>query len=35
VNTRIAAYGYPQVVWSLDDLPQGATGKILSEIKDA
>jgi long-chain acyl-CoA synthetase len=29
VKERVAAYKYPRVVWVLDDLPKGATGKIL------
>ena len=29
VKDRIAAYKYPRVVWFLDDLPKGPTGKIL------
>ena len=29
VKERIAAYKYPRVVWLLDDLPKGPTGKIL------
>jgi long-chain acyl-CoA synthetase len=29
VKERIAAYKYPRVVWFLDDLPKGPTGKIL------
>jgi len=29
VRERIAAYKYPRVVWFLDDLPKGPTGKIL------
>jgi long-chain acyl-CoA synthetase len=34
VKERIAAYKYPRVVWFLDDLPKGPTGKILKrEIK--
>jgi long-chain acyl-CoA synthetase len=34
VKDRIAAYKYPRVVWFLDDLPKGPTGKILKrEIK--
>ena len=26
---RVAAYKYPRHVWFVDDLPKGATGKIL------
>ncbi len=34
VKERIAAYKYPRVVWFIDDLPKGPTGKILKrEIK--
>jgi long-chain acyl-CoA synthetase len=29
VKERIAAYKYPRVVWFLDELPKGPTGKIL------
>jgi len=29
VKERIAAYKYPRVVWFIDDLPKGPTGKIL------
>jgi long-chain acyl-CoA synthetase len=29
VKEQIAAYKYPRVVWFLDDLPKGPTGKIL------
>ncbi len=29
VKERIAAYKYPRMVWFLDDLPKGPTGKIL------
>jgi long-chain acyl-CoA synthetase len=29
VRERIAAYKYPRIVWFLDDLPKGPTGKIL------
>ena len=29
VKDRIAAYKYPRVVWFIDDLPKGPTGKIL------
>ena len=36
VKERIAAYKYPRVVWFLDDLPKGPTGKILKrEIEPA
>jgi len=34
VKDRVAAYKYPRVIWFLDDLPKGPTGKILKrEIK--
>jgi long-chain acyl-CoA synthetase len=29
VRERIAAYKYPRVVWFLDELPKGPTGKIV------
>jgi long-chain acyl-CoA synthetase len=29
VKQRVAAYKYPRHVWLIDDLPKGATGKIL------
>ena len=29
VKARVAAYKYPRVVWLLDELPKGPTGKIL------
>ena len=29
VRERIAAYKYPRVVWFIDELPKGPTGKIL------
>jgi long-chain acyl-CoA synthetase len=29
VKERVAAYKYPRVVWLVDELPKGATGKIL------
>jgi long-chain acyl-CoA synthetase len=29
VKERVAAYKYPRVVWVVDELPKGATGKIL------
>jgi long-chain acyl-CoA synthetase len=34
VRERIAAYKYPRVVWFLDELPKGATGKILKREID-
>src|SRR4051794_17580882 len=34
VRERVAAYKYPRVIWFLDELPKGPTGKILKrEIK--
>ncbi len=34
VKARVAAYKYPRLVWFLDELPKGPTGKILKrEIK--
>jgi long-chain acyl-CoA synthetase len=34
VKDRVAAYKYPRVIWFLDELPKGPTGKILKrEIK--
>jgi len=35
VKDRIAAYKYPRVVWFLDDLPKGPTGKILKREIEA
>jgi long-chain acyl-CoA synthetase len=29
VKSRVAAYKYPRVLWIVDDLPKGPTGKIL------
>ena len=29
VKERVAAYKYPRIVWLLDELPKGPTGKIL------
>jgi long-chain acyl-CoA synthetase len=29
VKQRVAAYKYPRVVWTVDELPKGPTGKIL------
>jgi long-chain acyl-CoA synthetase len=34
VKDRIAAYKYPRIVWFLDDLPKGPTGKILKREID-
>jgi long-chain acyl-CoA synthetase len=34
VKGQIAAYKYPRVVWFLDDLPKGPTGKILKREID-
>ena len=35
VREQIAAYKYPRVVWFLDDLPKGPTGKILKREIEA
>jgi long-chain acyl-CoA synthetase len=35
VKDRIAAYKYPRIVWFLDDLPKGPTGKILKREIEA
>jgi long-chain acyl-CoA synthetase len=29
VKQRVAAYKYPRMVWLVDELPKGPTGKIL------
>ena len=29
VRERVAAYKYPRLVWFVDELPKGSTGKIL------
>ena len=29
IKTRVAAYKYPRLVWLVDALPKGPTGKIL------
>ena len=29
VKERVAAYKYPRIVWLVDELPKGPTGKIL------
>jgi long-chain acyl-CoA synthetase len=34
VKERIAAYKYPRIVWFLDELPKGPTGKILKREID-
>jgi long-chain acyl-CoA synthetase len=34
VKERIAAYKYPRLVWFIDDLPKGPTGKILKREID-
>jgi len=34
VKERIAAYKYPRLVWFMDDLPKGPTGKILKREID-
>ena len=28
-RSRVAAYKYPRVIWLMDELPKGPTGKIL------
>ena len=34
IKQRVAAYKYPRVIWTVDELPKGPTGKILKrEIK--
>jgi len=34
MKERVAAYKYPRIVWMVDELPKGPTGKILKrEIK--
>jgi long-chain acyl-CoA synthetase len=35
VKARLAAYKYPRQVWLVDDLPKGATGKILRRLVKA
>jgi long-chain acyl-CoA synthetase len=35
VKGQVAAYKYPRVVWFVDELPKGATGKILKREIDA
>jgi long-chain acyl-CoA synthetase len=35
VKERIAAYKYPRLVWFMDDLPKGPTGKILKREIEA
>jgi long-chain acyl-CoA synthetase len=34
MKERVAAYKYPRVVWIVDDLPKGPTGKILKRQVD-
>ncbi len=34
VKHRVAPYKYPRTVWIFDDLPKGATGKILKRLID-
>jgi long-chain acyl-CoA synthetase len=34
VKARVAPYKYPRVIWILDDLPKGDTGKILKRTID-
>lgn len=29
MKQRVAAYTYPRVVWLVDELPKGPTGKVL------
>lgn len=29
VKARVAAYKYPRLVWFVDELPKGPTGKVL------
>jgi long-chain acyl-CoA synthetase len=34
MKQKVAAYKYPRVIWLTDELPKGATGKVLKrEIK--
>ena len=35
VKGRVAPYKYPRVVWFIDELPKGATGKILKRVIEA
>ena len=35
VKARVAPYKYPRVVWFVDELPKGATGKILKRVIEA
>jgi long-chain acyl-CoA synthetase len=35
VKQRVAAYKYPRVVWFVDELPKGPTGKILKREVEA
>jgi len=35
VRSKVAAYKYPRVVWFVDGLPKGPTGKILKREIDA
>ncbi|HWU33395.1 MAG TPA: long-chain fatty acid--CoA ligase [Marmoricola sp.] len=35
VKSRVAPYKYPRVVWFVDELPKGATGKILKRVIEA
>jgi long-chain acyl-CoA synthetase len=34
VKERVAAYKYPRVIWLVDELPKGPTGKILKREID-
>ena len=35
VKGQVAAYKYPRLVWFVDELPKGATGKILKREIEA
>ena len=35
VKARVAPYKYPRLVWFVDELPKGATGKILKRVIEA
>ena len=35
VKSQVAAYKYPRVIWFVDDLPKGPTGKILKREIEA
>jgi long-chain acyl-CoA synthetase len=34
IKQRVAAYKYPRVIWFVDELPKGPTGKILKREVD-